>query len=293
MGNQTDGLTIIGHRGYGEERPADSTQPHENTIAAFSKLLGITSSIVTLGFELDVARTSDGSLACAHTLPSKSDRSKKVSDFSGYTLEALRSTFVNGDQIPLLSDVIKLLKSQRPCPVEFDLRGSGFEEDVLQLVQDAQLTDHRLNFVSNDKIGIASVNAIAKRIGLACTTGLGFKTTTLFSEEDRDGYNSHPDASYDPELFEALERSIDESGATQVRTVAQDVRPELLKYIKGAGLSLACSRSGEQDPLSSEKDKQIILTMDEWARNYEIPVSLITNYPAAAVKILEKANNRA
>jgi glycerophosphoryl diester phosphodiesterase len=121
-------LLKIGHRG------ARALEP-ENTLRSFGRAveLGVDA------MELDVRMTKDGEVVVIHD-----DKVDRVTDGSGLvselTLEAIKGfTMEKGEKIPTLGEVLDFLKGK--VKVLIELKESGFEEKMLELVKERGMLD--------------------------------------------------------------------------------------------------------------------------------------------------------
>jgi len=121
---------IVGHRGLMMHAP-------ENTIAGFKACIAL-----GLGFELDVRKTSDGKLVCVHD--DKLDRTTSgkgnVADFSFGDLRKLDAgawfdPAFAGQRVPLLDEVLALLKGHGGILVALDIKVPDVEEEVVRIVE--------------------------------------------------------------------------------------------------------------------------------------------------------------
>lgn len=134
---------VVAHRGLMQHAP-------ENTLAGFRACLEL-----RIGFEFDVAKTSDDQLVVIHdnTLERTTDGTGSVAKLP---LEKLRSLdagkwfdrkFV-GTQIPTVNEVLRLVAEyrERPALIAVDLKAEQVEEQVVRLAEQYQVLD-RLLFI--------------------------------------------------------------------------------------------------------------------------------------------------
>jgi glycerophosphoryl diester phosphodiesterase len=123
------GLLKIGHRGARAYEP-------ENTLRSFKLAIELGVDAV----ELDVRRTKDNEIVVIHNadVNKTTDGSGLVSDL---TLEEIKK-FVTpkGDNIPTLNEALELLG--RRVKVLVELKETGFEEEVLDLIREKKMVDN-------------------------------------------------------------------------------------------------------------------------------------------------------
>jgi len=127
----------IAHRGYSAEYP-------ENTLKAFDEAINAGADMI----ELDIHLTSDGEIVVIHDdyIDRTSNGSGKVKDM---TLDALKKfnysyTFKGENEIPLLSEVIELVKGRAEINIEIKnlpLQYLLIEEKVIALLKKMNFSD--------------------------------------------------------------------------------------------------------------------------------------------------------
>lgn len=165
---------IFAHRGASGYRP-------ENTLEAFA----LADAMGADGVELDVQLTKDGEVVVAHD-----ETIDRVSDHKGllssYTLAELKSFNFGGqhssEQIPLLSEVLELLK---PTGMEINIELKtgliwypDLEEKTIQLVEEFGMED-RVIYSSFNHYSIQKV----KRLSPSARTGYLFSDVILDAEK--------------------------------------------------------------------------------------------------------------
>lgn len=118
----------IGHRG------ARALEP-ENTLRSFGRAVELGVDAV----ELDVRRTADGVVVVVHD-----DKVDRVTDGTGLvgelSLEEIKGfTTEKGEKVPTLGEALDFLKGK--VKVLIELKESGFEEQVLDLVKERGMVD--------------------------------------------------------------------------------------------------------------------------------------------------------
>lgn len=134
---------IIAHRGYSSEFP-------ENTLASFAGSIDIGADYI----ELDVQLTKDGQVVVFHDSNLKRITGEEGA-ISDYTYEELRqmdagewfSPDFAGEKIPTLEEALTMIEASE-CKVYLELKDigdvSGFEEAVLSVVEQCQMSDRCL-----------------------------------------------------------------------------------------------------------------------------------------------------
>lgn len=153
----------IGHRGT-------RTDFDENTIIAFEKVIEFGANCI----EFDVRETKDGKLIILHdpTLDRTTQSSGLLKDVDYDDIKDLR-TKIHGNTIPLLSDVLKLLKGKILFMIE--LKSVDLYDKVLKIVNEHNLLKDVI-FSGRDLKRLGDIKAVYKnsRICYNITKGLGF-----------------------------------------------------------------------------------------------------------------------
>lgn len=114
-------MRIIGHRGA-------AGLALENTLESIELALGYTLE----GVEIDLRRSADGQLYLMHDNNTGRIASKKIY-VSGKTLKELREiTLKNGQKIPTLEEVFKLVGDKKP--ITLDLKENGCTDELFKLM---------------------------------------------------------------------------------------------------------------------------------------------------------------
>lgn len=132
---------VVAHRGLLQHAP-------ENTLSNFRACLEL-----RLGFEFDVARTSDGHLVCIHddTVDRTTDGTGRVAEL---TLEQIRqldagswmSTEFADEKVPTVEEVFQLIAEypERRFLIAVDLKAKDVEQDIVRLALKHAVLDHLL-----------------------------------------------------------------------------------------------------------------------------------------------------
>lgn len=157
---------IFAHRGLSSQAP-------ENTMAAFEKALNYNIN----GIEFDVQMTKDRKLVVIHDerLERTTNGSGYVKDYNYKELLALDagswfSTVYSGEKIPLLEDVLELLKNY-DLLINIELKNSfieyeGIEEEVIKLVNSAKVSE-RVIISSFNHYSLKRIRELESNINIA------------------------------------------------------------------------------------------------------------------------------
>jgi glycerophosphoryl diester phosphodiesterase len=118
----------VGHRGAPVYEP-------QNTLRSFNRAIEMGVDMV----EIDLRRSADGVLVLAHDaeIHGPDGREWVVADHS---LEDLRSVDLGkGERIPTFAETLDLCKGR--CALMADLKGEGFEEEMVGLLHEKEFTD--------------------------------------------------------------------------------------------------------------------------------------------------------
>jgi glycerophosphoryl diester phosphodiesterase len=144
---------IIGHRGASGHAP-------ENTILSFRRALEFGAQMI----ELDIHETLDGRLVCIHdtTLDRTTNGSGEV---NGFTYEELLDFNAGeGEQIPLLEDVLKFASGN--LQVNIELKVLEVEKQVLDIVERYEMfQDVIISSFSHDTL--STIRSMSERAPIA------------------------------------------------------------------------------------------------------------------------------
>jgi glycerophosphoryl diester phosphodiesterase len=144
---------IIGHRGASGHAP-------ENTILSFRRALEFGAQMI----ELDIHETLDGRLVCIHdaTLDRTTNGSGEV---NGFTYEELLDFDAGeGEQIPLLEDVLKFASGN--LQVNIELKVLEVEKQVLDIVERYEMfQDVIISSFSHDTL--STIRSMSERAPIA------------------------------------------------------------------------------------------------------------------------------
>lgn len=124
------GIIILGHRGYSAKYPP-------NTLLAFKKAIEYGAD----GVELDVWLTKDGKIEVSHDRNLRKTAGVNV-DVKTSTEKQLRNYNIEGERIPLLSEVYETLPKDAIINVE--LKDVGAVEGVLRIAEEYDALDRTL-----------------------------------------------------------------------------------------------------------------------------------------------------
>jgi glycerophosphoryl diester phosphodiesterase len=118
----------VAHRGAGKPEP-------ENTLRSYEKAARMGADMI----EVDVRRSSDGALVLAHDdeIHDTDGRKLRVSDHP--LLELRELDLGEGERIPTLEEAIEVCR--RRSALMADLKGEGFEEELVRAFHDKDFTD--------------------------------------------------------------------------------------------------------------------------------------------------------
>lgn len=134
---------VVAHRGLLRHAP-------ENTLANFRACLEL-----RLGFEFDVARTSDGHLVCIHddTLDRTTNGTGRVDETSLAEMRRLDAgswfdPAFAGERVPTVEEVFELIAEyrERNVLIAVDLKAAGVEADVIRVATRHRVS-HRLLYI--------------------------------------------------------------------------------------------------------------------------------------------------
>ncbi len=118
----------VGHRGAGGLEP-------QNTARSFERALACGADMV----ETDLRRAADGALVLAHD-PHITGTDERRWEVSERTLAELREVDLReGERILTLEDLLTLCRNR--CAVMIDLKGEGFEAELVETLRRAAFTD--------------------------------------------------------------------------------------------------------------------------------------------------------
>jgi glycerophosphoryl diester phosphodiesterase len=118
----------VGHRG------APIFEP-QNTLRSFRRAMEMGVDMV----EIDLRRTADGALVLAHDAEIR-DPDGREWGVADHPFEDLRAVDLgHGERIPTLEETLDLCRGR--CALMADLKGEGFEKQMVELLQEKGFTD--------------------------------------------------------------------------------------------------------------------------------------------------------
>jgi glycerophosphoryl diester phosphodiesterase len=115
----------VSHRGAGKPEP-------ENTLRSYEKAIRMGADMV----EVDIRSSADGVLVLAHDDEIRDVNGREIA-VSEHPLKELRTLDLGeGERIPTLAEAVEACAGR--CAMMADLKGEGFEEDLVHAFRDAK-----------------------------------------------------------------------------------------------------------------------------------------------------------